>query len=117
MKKKLKFMSAENLKSRLSRVKKVVKYFGRIDAAETFKNDAKMLVNFNDTRESSTEERALTIKKLCTVDMVILKPDANINSIKSLVCQYAIGKSKLNGEAGNLSDEDKPPIFIGEFSI
>ena len=120
MEEKLKFLSTENLKVRLSNVK----YFGTIDEADSFKNDAKMLLNLseelemdNDNNNNNNNRKSLSIKKLCTVDMAILKSNMNINGIKRLVHQYALSKSKLTGGAGKLTDEDKPPLFVGEFSM
>ena len=123
MEEKLKFLSTEDLKVRLSKVKKVVKYFGTIDEADSFKNDAKMLLNLSEELEmdndnnNNNSRKSLSIKKLCTVDMAILKSNMNINGIKRLVHQYALSRSKLTGGAGKLTDEDKPPLFVGEFSM
>ena len=119
------FTVHDNPKSILSNVKRVVKYFGQIKNNTSVKNDTNMLVNLSDVEVNSSQDqdglsshsRCLTIKSLCTVDMIILKPNVNINAIKRSVYQYAMAKSEMQGTSGTLSDSDKPPLFLCQVSI
>ena len=102
------FTVHDNPKSILSNVKRVVKYFGQIKNNTSVKNDTNMLVNLSDVEVNSSQDqdglsshsRCLTIKSLCTVDMIILKPNVNINAIKRSVYQYAMAKSEMQGTQG-----------------